>query len=201
MLWGQLFFYIILWPELRVPKLNVQRILIMFDLLIKAEKFFDSLVKLQQNASVAVLSNWSLNLLIAVGIKFRDVVGLCYYQAGTRIEALDANRRERKITCILKSIESINMKIFIIITKQHIAVHKILVFIRFFFEFLLKHARSIAVEIHDEYVETMSKVYTSYIQAYTKQLWKLQVMSTTFLLSNKRRFVLALTVLELKFNW
>lgn len=48
---------------------------------------------------------------------------------------------------------------------------------RFFFEFLLLHARTIAAEIHDEYVETMSKVYSSYFQSYTKQLWKLQVCS------------------------
>lgn len=45
---------------------------------------------------------------------------------------------------------------------------------KFFFEFLLLHARTIAAEIHDEYVETMSKVYSSYFQSYTKQLWKLQ---------------------------
>uniref|UniRef100_A0A6A7G1B6 Vacuolar protein sorting-associated protein 52 homolog n=2 Tax=Hirondellea gigas TaxID=1518452 RepID=A0A6A7G1B6_9CRUS len=45
---------------------------------------------------------------------------------------------------------------------------------KFFFEFLLQHTRSIAGEIHDEYVDTMSKVYCSYFQAYTKQLWKLQ---------------------------
>ncbi|CAL4060629.1 unnamed protein product, partial [Meganyctiphanes norvegica] len=45
---------------------------------------------------------------------------------------------------------------------------------RFFFEFLLLHARTIAAEIHDEYVETLSKVYSSYFQSYTKQLWKLQ---------------------------
>ncbi|XP_018022965.1 vacuolar protein sorting-associated protein 52 homolog [Hyalella azteca] len=45
---------------------------------------------------------------------------------------------------------------------------------KFFFEFLLQHARTIAGEVHDEYVDTMSKVYYSYFQAYTKQLWKLQ---------------------------
>ncbi|KAK4328680.1 hypothetical protein Pmani_000927 [Petrolisthes manimaculis] len=45
---------------------------------------------------------------------------------------------------------------------------------KFFFEFLLLHARTIAAEIHDEYIETMSKVYSSYFQSYTKQLWKLQ---------------------------
>lgn len=45
---------------------------------------------------------------------------------------------------------------------------------KFFFEFLLLHARTIAAEIHDEYVETLSKVYSSYFASYTKQLWKLQ---------------------------
>ncbi|XP_045132398.1 vacuolar protein sorting-associated protein 52 homolog isoform X2 [Portunus trituberculatus] len=45
---------------------------------------------------------------------------------------------------------------------------------KFFFEFLLLHARTVAAEIHDEYVETMSRVYSSYFQSYTKQLWKLQ---------------------------
>ncbi|KAF2355350.1 Vps52 [Trinorchestia longiramus] len=45
---------------------------------------------------------------------------------------------------------------------------------KFFFEFLLQHARTIAGEVHDEYVDTMSKVYFSYFQAYTKQLYKFQ---------------------------
>lgn len=62
------------------------------------------------------------------------------------------------------------------------------VFYRFFFEFLLLHARSIAAEIHDEYVETMSKVYSSYFQSYTKQLWKLQVggITVTSLTTNSK---------------
>lgn len=45
---------------------------------------------------------------------------------------------------------------------------------KFFFEFLLLYGRTVAAEVHDEYVDTMSKVYTSYFQAYTKHLWKLQ---------------------------
>ena len=56
---------------------------------------------------------------------------------------------------------------------------------RFFFEFLLLHARTIAGEIHDEYVETTSKVYNSYFQSYTRQLWKLQVIYAYFIVPLK----------------
>lgn len=59
-------------------------------------------------------------------------------------------------------------------------IHSLFI-LRFFFEFLLLHARTIAAEIHDEYIETMSKVYSSYFQSYTKQLWKLQVSGSIVL--------------------
>ncbi|CAH2314573.1 Hypothetical predicted protein [Pelobates cultripes] len=45
---------------------------------------------------------------------------------------------------------------------------------RFFYQFLLANERSVAQEIQDEYVETMSKVYLSYFKSYTSRLMKVQ---------------------------
>ena len=46
---------------------------------------------------------------------------------------------------------------------------------RFFNEFLMNNERTIAREVRDEYVETMSKIYYSYFKSYTSRLMKLQV--------------------------
>ena len=46
---------------------------------------------------------------------------------------------------------------------------------RFFNEFLMSNERTIAREVRDEYVETMSKIYYSYFKSYTSRLMKLQV--------------------------
>jgi len=43
------------------------------------------------------------------------------------------------------------------------------------FEFLLRHSRQTANEIKDEYVDTMSKVHTTYFKTYLHRLLKLQV--------------------------
>ncbi|CAI5768937.1 Vacuolar protein sorting-associated protein 52 homolog [Podarcis lilfordi] len=45
---------------------------------------------------------------------------------------------------------------------------------RFFYQFLLGHERSVAKEVRDEYVETMSKIYLSYFKSYTSRLMKVQ---------------------------
>ncbi|CAJ0946065.1 unnamed protein product [Ranitomeya imitator] len=45
---------------------------------------------------------------------------------------------------------------------------------RFFYQFLLGNERSVAQEIQDEYMETMSKVYLSYFKSYTSRLMKVQ---------------------------
>lgn len=46
---------------------------------------------------------------------------------------------------------------------------------RFFYQFLLGHERSVAKEVRDEYLETMSKIYLSYFKSYTSRLMKVQV--------------------------
>ncbi|XP_047240424.1 vacuolar protein sorting-associated protein 52 homolog isoform X2 [Girardinichthys multiradiatus] len=45
---------------------------------------------------------------------------------------------------------------------------------RFFYQFLLANERSIAKEIRDEYVDTMSKIYYSYFKSYSGRLLKVQ---------------------------
>ncbi|XP_057289466.1 vacuolar protein sorting-associated protein 52 homolog [Hydractinia symbiolongicarpus] len=45
---------------------------------------------------------------------------------------------------------------------------------RYFFEFLLAHHRQVAREIRDEYVDTMSKIYSAYFGGYIAKLMKLQ---------------------------
>ncbi|MEQ2286684.1 Vacuolar protein sorting-associated protein 52 [Ameca splendens] len=45
---------------------------------------------------------------------------------------------------------------------------------RFFYQFLLANERSIAKEIRDEYVDTMSKIYNSYFKSYSGRLLKVQ---------------------------
>ena len=47
------------------------------------------------------------------------------------------------------------------------------------FEFLLRHSRQTANEIKDEYVDTMSKVHTTYFKTYLHRLLKLQVCAVS----------------------
>uniref|UniRef100_A0A452HW76 Vacuolar protein sorting-associated protein 52 homolog n=1 Tax=Gopherus agassizii TaxID=38772 RepID=A0A452HW76_9SAUR len=45
---------------------------------------------------------------------------------------------------------------------------------RFFYQFLLGNERSVAQELREQYVETMSKIYLSYFKSYTGRLMKIQ---------------------------
>ncbi|CAG2165869.1 unnamed protein product [Oppiella nova] len=45
---------------------------------------------------------------------------------------------------------------------------------KFFYQFLMTHDREVAREVHNEYMETMSKVYFSYFKEYLHRLTKLQ---------------------------
>uniref|UniRef100_A0A671PP87 Vacuolar protein sorting-associated protein 52 homolog n=1 Tax=Sinocyclocheilus anshuiensis TaxID=1608454 RepID=A0A671PP87_9TELE len=45
---------------------------------------------------------------------------------------------------------------------------------RFFYQFLLANERTVAKEIRDEYVDTMSKIYFSYFKSYSGRLLKVQ---------------------------
>lgn len=49
---------------------------------------------------------------------------------------------------------------------------------RFFYQFLLANERTVAKEIRDEYVDTMSKIYYSYFKSYSSRLLKVQVSNT-----------------------
>uniref|UniRef100_A0A3Q3MU79 Vacuolar protein sorting-associated protein 52 homolog n=1 Tax=Mastacembelus armatus TaxID=205130 RepID=A0A3Q3MU79_9TELE len=48
---------------------------------------------------------------------------------------------------------------------------------RFFYQFLLANERTVAKEIRDEYVDTMSKIYYSYFKSYSGRLLKVQKVS------------------------
>ncbi|XP_011478987.1 vacuolar protein sorting-associated protein 52 homolog isoform X2 [Oryzias latipes] len=45
---------------------------------------------------------------------------------------------------------------------------------RFFYQFLLANERTVAKEVRDEYVDTMSKIYYSYFKSYSGRLLKVQ---------------------------
>ena len=47
---------------------------------------------------------------------------------------------------------------------------------RFFYEFLLSNERQVSIEIRDEYINTLSKIYYSYFKEYSIKLTKLQVI-------------------------
>ncbi|KAB5565312.1 hypothetical protein PHYPO_G00239700 [Pangasianodon hypophthalmus] len=46
--------------------------------------------------------------------------------------------------------------------------------LKFFYQFLLANERTVAKEIRDEYVDTMSKIYYSYFKSYSSRLLKVQ---------------------------
>ncbi|NXN13045.1 VPS52 protein, partial [Indicator maculatus] len=45
---------------------------------------------------------------------------------------------------------------------------------RFFYQFLLANERTVAQELREQYVDTMSKIYLSYFKSYTSRLMKIQ---------------------------
>uniref|UniRef100_A0A8B9N6T2 Vacuolar protein sorting-associated protein 52 homolog n=1 Tax=Accipiter nisus TaxID=211598 RepID=A0A8B9N6T2_9AVES len=45
---------------------------------------------------------------------------------------------------------------------------------RFFYQFLLGNERTVAQELREQYVDTMSKIYLSYFKSYTSRLMKIQ---------------------------
>lgn len=60
-------------------------------------------------------------------------------------------------------------------TSPHLSVSTLS---RFFYQFLLANERTVAKEIRDEYVDTMSKIYYSYFKSYSSRLLKVQVSAT-----------------------
>ncbi|XP_029441038.1 vacuolar protein sorting-associated protein 52 homolog [Rhinatrema bivittatum] len=81
-----------------------------------------------------------------------------------------------KVKAVTKIREFILQKIYSFrkpMTNYQIPQNALLKF-RFFYQFLLANERSVAKEIRDEYVDTMSKIYLSYFKSYTSRLMKVQ---------------------------
>uniref|UniRef100_A0A671PPJ5 Vacuolar protein sorting-associated protein 52 homolog n=1 Tax=Sinocyclocheilus anshuiensis TaxID=1608454 RepID=A0A671PPJ5_9TELE len=56
---------------------------------------------------------------------------------------------------------------------------------RFFYQFLLANERTVAKEIRDEYVDTMSKIYFSYFKSYSGRLLKFRLRHAVYLFISK----------------
>ncbi|XP_026995029.1 vacuolar protein sorting-associated protein 52 homolog [Tachysurus fulvidraco] len=81
-----------------------------------------------------------------------------------------------KIKAVSKIREFILQKIYSFrkpMTNYQIPQNTLLKF-RFFYQFLLANERTVAKEIRDEYVDTMSKIYYSYFKSYSSRLLKVQ---------------------------
>uniref|UniRef100_A0A674C9X8 Vacuolar protein sorting-associated protein 52 homolog n=1 Tax=Salmo trutta TaxID=8032 RepID=A0A674C9X8_SALTR len=81
-----------------------------------------------------------------------------------------------KIKAVTKIREFILQKIYSFrkpMTNYQIPQNTLLKY-RFFYQFLLANERTVAKEIRDEYVDTMSKIYYSYFKSYSGRLLKVQ---------------------------
>ncbi|XP_067111863.1 vacuolar protein sorting-associated protein 52 homolog [Osmerus mordax] len=81
-----------------------------------------------------------------------------------------------KIKAVTKIREFILQKIYAFrkpMTNYQIPQNTLLKY-RFFYQFLLANERTVAKEIRDEYVDTMSKIYYSYFKSYSGRLLKVQ---------------------------
>ncbi|XP_056299465.1 vacuolar protein sorting-associated protein 52 homolog [Pseudoliparis swirei] len=81
-----------------------------------------------------------------------------------------------KLKAVSKIREFILQKIYSFrkpMTNYQIPQNTLLKF-RFFYQFLLANERTVAKEIRDEYVDTMSKIYYSYFKSYSGRLLKVQ---------------------------
>ncbi|XP_041739746.1 vacuolar protein sorting-associated protein 52 homolog isoform X1 [Coregonus clupeaformis] len=81
-----------------------------------------------------------------------------------------------KIKAVAKIREFILQKIYSFrkpMTNYQIPQNTLLKY-RFFYQFLLANERTVAKEIRDEYVDTMSKIYYSYFKSYSGRLLKVQ---------------------------
>ncbi|PIO30285.1 hypothetical protein AB205_0074650 [Aquarana catesbeiana] len=100
-----------------------------------------------------------------------------------------------KIKAVAKVREFILQKIYSFrkpMTNYQIPQNALLKY-RFFYQFLLGNERSVAQEIQDEYVETMSKVYLSYFKSYSSRLMKVQPTlrskNTVFTVGNRAAII------------
>ncbi|XP_028819771.1 vacuolar protein sorting-associated protein 52 homolog [Denticeps clupeoides] len=81
-----------------------------------------------------------------------------------------------KIKAVTKIREFIVQKIYSFrkpMTNYQIPQNTLLKY-RFFYQFLLANERTVAKELRDEYVDTMSKIYYSYFKSYSGRLLKVQ---------------------------
>ncbi|KAM8985755.1 vacuolar protein sorting-associated protein 52 homolog [Ara ararauna] len=81
-----------------------------------------------------------------------------------------------KIKAVTKIREFILQKIYSFrkpMTNYQIPQNTLLKY-RFFYQFLLGNERTVAQELREQYVDTMSKIYLSYFKSYTSRLMKIQ---------------------------
>ncbi len=64
----------------------------------------------------------------------------------------------------------------------------------------MSNERTVAREVRDEYVETMSKIYYSYFKSYTSRLMKLQVSQPLVTLFSFRRTLQSEFVISFKLS-
>ncbi|NWZ60342.1 VPS52 protein, partial [Haliaeetus albicilla] len=83
-----------------------------------------------------------------------------------------------KIKAVTKIREFVLQKIYSFrkpMTNYQIPQNALLKYSRFFYQFLLGNERTVAQELREQYVDTMSKIYLSYFKSYTSRLMKIQV--------------------------
>ncbi|NXS71309.1 VPS52 protein, partial [Pandion haliaetus] len=83
-----------------------------------------------------------------------------------------------KIKAFTKIREFVLQKIYSFrkpMTNYQIPQNALLKYSRFFYQFLLGNERTVAQELREQYVDTMSKIYLSYFKSYTSRLMKIQV--------------------------
>ncbi|NXJ58727.1 VPS52 protein, partial [Spizaetus tyrannus] len=82
-----------------------------------------------------------------------------------------------KIKAVTKIREFVLQKIYSFrkpMTNYQIPQNALLKYSRFFYQFLLGNERTVAQELREQYVDTMSKIYLSYFKSYTSRLMKIQ---------------------------
>ncbi|KAL0273486.1 UNVERIFIED_CONTAM: hypothetical protein PYX00_006139 [Menopon gallinae] len=98
---------------------------------------------------------------------FKDAV--CTFDVGSVLERLRIKAVMKIRTYFLEQISKFKKPLANYQVPQNVLLKN-----KFLFEFLLGQERSVAAEISNEYIDTMSKVYFSYFKSYGSRLMKLQ---------------------------
>uniref|UniRef100_A0A3Q2Z6N2 Vacuolar protein sorting-associated protein 52 homolog n=1 Tax=Hippocampus comes TaxID=109280 RepID=A0A3Q2Z6N2_HIPCM len=104
---------------------------------------------------------------LAKELSFRETLACCDIQ-----DVVD----RLKVKAVCKIREFILQKIYSFrkpMTNYQIPQNTLLKY-RFFYQFLLANERTVAKEVRDDYVDTMSKIYFSYFKSYSGRLLKVQ---------------------------